>query len=115
MSLLALAPGLIVAACNPFTVGNCTDELGMRVQPVDPVVRPGESFVATLELTSCGGRKRWRPTVVWRAADTLVVRVDSLTGRVTGRGIGATEVMPSERRADGYEVSYVPVRVRVQP
>ena len=114
-SLAALAAGLAALGCGVVTEVNCTDELGMDVRPVDPIVRPGQAVVATIELTTCGGRKRWRPTVVWRAADTLVVTVDSITGRVTGRAIGATQVTPFERRADGGESWYTPVRVRVEP
>jgi hypothetical protein len=114
ISLLALAASLVVAACDPLFFAGCTDELGMRTEPADPVVDPGESFVATIELTTCGGRKQWRPTVLWRALDTTVVRVDSLTGRVTARASGVTDVIPSERRGDGSRVDYLPVRVRVQ-
>ena len=92
----------------------CTTELGMNPRPVNPVVHPGQSFVATIELTTCQGAKRWRPNVVWRAGDTLVVHVDSLRGVVTARAPGATEVMPFERDPRG-DFRYAGVYVTVTP
>lgn len=104
-------------ACHAlFGLGECTDELGMHPDPAERTIRPGESFVARLELSTCGGSKRWRPTVIWRAADTTVVIVDSLSGRVTGRAAGQTYLVPVEPDPSGQgEMLYFGTRIIVRP
>jgi hypothetical protein len=100
-----------VSACQlPLA---CTDELGLEFSPRNPTVAVGQSFKASLELSSCGGRERWRPAVVWRTDDTLLVIVESGTGRVTGRAVGDALVLAVERDVQGNEHAYpYPVRVR---
>jgi hypothetical protein len=114
LAAVAVLAAAAAAACNDVT-GDCTDELRINLQPRDPTIAPGESFTAMIELSTCAGRERWRPEVVWRAQDTTVVRVDSLTGRVTGRAIGETQVVPVERRAGGGETQHGWILVRVRP
>jgi hypothetical protein len=72
--------------------GGCADDLLSRVDPRSRTLRVGETYVAVASAWGCGGTKRL--TDQWRyfAVDTAVVRVDSLTGRVTARASGATEV-----------------------
>jgi hypothetical protein len=115
--LLAFIVLAASTACHELLgLGHCTDELGMRPDPAERTIRPGESFVAGLELSSCGGRKRWRPVVIWRAEDTLVVTVDSLSGRVTGRAAGQTYLVAVEPSASGGgEVPYVGTHIIVRP
>jgi hypothetical protein len=112
--VVALVVGCTVslAGCSELPLA-CTDELGIRFSPQSPTLAVGESVLASLELSTCGGRTRWKPTVVWRTDDTTVVAVDSTTGRITGRSVGDAIVMAVERDPVGNESTYpYPVSVR---
>ena len=83
----------LLAACDPASIfGGCSDDLLTRVDPRNRTLRVGESYVAGASAWGCRGTKRlsdeWRYFVI----DTTIARVDSLTGRVTGRAVGATDV-----------------------
>ena len=103
-----------VTACDgfPFATG-CTLELGMQVTPAEATIAVGQSVTPKLELTSCGGRKQWTPTVVWLTADTAVASVDSASGRTTGRASGTAQVTPIEHASNG-DHRYLPMIVHVQ-
>jgi hypothetical protein len=103
--LLSLAAG----GCSDFVVG-CPDDLQFRTTPTTRTIRVGEAFTASAEARGCGGTKRLDDVWTWRAADSVVVRVDSLAGRITGRAPGMTFVTPTGRRYG----SGVPVAVTVQ-
>lgn len=96
-----------------MTSADCTDELGINLSPREKTIAAGQTFTPSLELTSCGGRKRWRPTVVWLTPDSVVVRVDSITGRITGRAQGSAQVTAVEH-ASNADFRYGPVLVHVQ-
>jgi hypothetical protein len=88
-----------LAGCvQGFTTTACTTELGIHFAPIDTVIAVGSSFTATVSLTTCGGREQVPDTVLWRAQDTVVVAVDSVAGRVTGRSTGHTSVFATGRR-----------------
>ncbi len=82
------APVLLAACADPI----CTMELGIRYVPGDTTIAVGQSFTASVALSSCGGREHPSDVFTWRAQDTTVVTVDSKTGRVTGRAPGETWV-----------------------
>ena len=110
---LALLAAALVSGCRELPTA-CTDELGMHLTPAERSLAPGESFTPSLELSSCGGRRRWRPALTWEASDTGVVAVDPASGRTTARAAGAALVTPVEHAVNG-EFRYVPVRVTVRP
>jgi hypothetical protein len=124
---MSLGPKLVprrfgFAAVSAFVLGSlsacelplmCTDELGMSFSPPSPTLAVGQSVNASLELSSCGGRERWHPSVTWRTDDSLVVAVGSSSGRVTGRAAGDALVLAVERDSVGNEHTY-PYRVRVR-
>jgi uncharacterized protein YjdB len=86
-------------------------ELGVRYVPGDPSIAVGESFTASVQLSSCGGREHPSDIFTWRARDTTVVTVDSTTGRVTGRAPGQTWVEATGRTygfVGGPRVTVVP-------
>lgn len=86
--LLGLVTGCsLVAPCG-------TDDLSFRVVPTSQAVTIGESFTPSAEFRGCRGRKLLDDTITWSATDTTVVRIDSVSGRVTGRAAGVTEVHP---------------------
>lgn len=113
LPLLACLWGLAVSGCGAIFSGDCTDELGINLSPSEKTVSIGQSFSPSLELTTCGGRKRWHPTVVWLTADTAVVRVDSISGRITGRAQGSALVTAVEHASNAdftYGLALVHVR-----
>ena len=82
----------LLGACDTGILGVCTDELLSRVDPRSRTLRVGESYVATASAWTCGGTKRLSDEWEFFVADTTIARVDSRTGRVTARSVGATEV-----------------------
>jgi hypothetical protein len=91
VTLAVLVGGLV--ACNSAPIfGGCTDDLRTRVDPPSRSLTVGESYVGVASAWGCSGSKRlsdkWRYFVV----DTTVARVDSVTGRVTARAPGVTDV-----------------------
>lgn len=74
-----------------------------RILPADTTIAVGASFIARYqEGATCSpghvtDADYYPVPVTWRTADTLVVRVDAATGRVTGVGIGDAHVTSDER------------------
>ena len=102
---------LVLVACDSFTGADCTSELGMNVRPQgEQQLAVGESFTGSISLSTCSGRQRLTDTFVWSGRDTIVVRVEATTNRVTGRSPGSTFV---DVRATRYRAIYtIPVVVR---
>ena len=103
---------LALAGCDGSLTGyNCTDELRSELQPRgEQQIAVGTSFTASIALSTCGGRERLSDAFTWSARDTLVVRVEPATGRVTGRSPGSTMV---DVRGTRYgAVGTIPVIVR---
>jgi hypothetical protein len=113
LSLLTCLCGLAVSGCGALLSGDCTDELGINLSPTENTVSVGQSFTPSIELTTCGGRKRWHPAVVWLTPDTAIVRVDSIAGRITGRSPGAAHVTAVEHASNG-DFTYGPLLVHVR-
>lgn len=100
------AAALTAARC----AGGCDADLQIEVAPGERVLAVGDHFTPRARLWGCGGTRRLRDTIVWRAGDTTVVRVDAATGRVTAVRPGATTVAARGRTyGDLGEV-----RIRVQ-
>ena len=78
----------------------------VRVLPRDTTIPLGASFIARYqEGGTCSDERHGTyhdVSVVWRTADTAVVRLDSLTGRVTGRAVGDAALSIADR---GFVVS----------
>ena len=83
-----------------LSVSGCGDCAGVglsRLGVTERTIAVGESFVVTYEEGgSCSGTFEPVPDRVrWSTAETNVVDVDSLTGRVTGKQFGDALVVPS--------------------
>lgn len=103
---------LALGGCDGSLTGyNCTDELRVAIQPRgEQQIAVGAAFTASAALSTCGGSKPVSDTFTWSARDTLVVRVEPATGRVTGRSLGSTAV---DVRGTRYgAIGTVPVTVR---
>lgn len=94
-SLCAVAV-LELAACS----GGCADVALNRVEPSEQTLLVGQSITLTYETGSaCRSGDRITDTdlhqspTVWHTADTLVVALDTLTGRVTGRAPGDATII----------------------
>jgi hypothetical protein len=91
--LAAVGFACLIAACDTAGIlGVCTDDLLSRVEPRNRTLRVGESYVATASAWGCSGTKRLADEWAFFVADTTIARVDSRTGRVTGRSVGAIDV-----------------------
>jgi hypothetical protein len=76
----------------------CTLELGTRFSPSDTTVRVGQSFQASVHLSSCGGAQQLTDIITWQAEDPAVATVDGRSGRVVAQGPGTTRILASGRR-----------------
>jgi hypothetical protein len=85
----ALVSGCSVVAPGVFA---CTDDLTYRMSPTAQTIAVGESFTPQAEFRGCGGSKPLDDEFSWSSSDTLIVRVEALTGRVTGRAAGSAIV-----------------------
>lgn len=90
--LLAVAP-----ACGLIDPGYCTDELRIALSPQDASVKVGESFTASAQLSTCGGRTSLADDFSWFATDSLVISVTP-AGRVTGLRAGTASAVAVGRR-----------------
>jgi hypothetical protein len=77
--------------------GDCAGVELSRLGVTERTIAVGQSFVATYEEGgSCNGSFEPVPgRVQWSTAETTVVDVDSLTGRVTGKRVGDALVVPN--------------------
>jgi hypothetical protein len=89
LSILALC--LTGVACDPITA--CTDELRYSLSGATSNIRVGESFMASVRGTTCGGRKQVKVTETfsWTSDAPDIASVDA-TGRVLGRFPGQTTI-----------------------
>ena len=96
MNLLSAFAGVALL----LSVSGCGDCAGVelfRLGMTERTIAVGQSFFATYEEGgSCSDSFEPVPDRVhWSTAETTIVDVDSLTGRVTGRHVGDALVVPS--------------------
>jgi Bacterial Ig-like domain (group 2) len=105
--LVASLLGLSSQAC-----GDCAGVGLSRLTPTEQTIHVGEAFVATYEEGgSCSNAFAPVPNrVTWASAETTIVVVDSLTGRVTGKRLGDALVVPSSGVTTGPQSILVHVR-----
>jgi hypothetical protein len=96
---LALSSALI-GSCRASEV--CAGFGLIRVLPSDTTISVGQSFLAVLQLGGgCAGQtvtdaNYHTAATAWFSMDSLVVTVDSLSGRVTGRAKGDAVLVATE-------------------
>jgi hypothetical protein len=91
--LCAFGIAVGAAACGKEV---CPVELEIGVTPHDTTITIGQSFTAKLlSITTCPSVDTTVVAAHWKASDTLVVNLDTLTGRVTGRSPGNASVVSS--------------------
>lgn len=96
--------------------GDCAGVGLARLGVTERTIAVGDSFTATYELGgSCSNTFEpvADPTSIglrWASAETTVVAVDSLTGRVTGKRVGDALVVPSQSVTTGPLTLLVHVR-----
>lgn len=93
---IRILPFLGLSLCTGLVAGcACADVALNQVIPPTQTLRVGESV--TLQYETGGGCQSGNRTTdidlhsaatVWHTSDTLVVAVDSISGRVTGRALG---------------------------
>lgn len=84
-----------LSACSPNKITVCAGIGLARNSPADTTIAVGQAFVARFyEGGTCVGQEATTthldlvPINTWYTLDTLVIRVDSASGRVTGRTVG---------------------------
>ena len=97
---LALAFVAVTAAsCDLLSPRRvCTQELRVDLRPPEQTITVGQTFTATVELSSCGGRERLSDSFAWQAQDPAMVEVDAAAGQITGKAPGETLVEVSGRK-----------------
>ena len=93
-----VATGLLLAIT--VSVSGCGDCAGVglgRLAITERTIAVGQSFVAVYEEGgSCDNVFEPRPDMTgWTTADTAIVSVDSVSGRVTGLRVGDARVAPT--------------------
>ena len=88
-----VALALLLNGCDDYA-----DCLGITLQlePAEASLAVGESFTARAYERSCDGGRLGEREARWSATDTSVVRVDSVSGRVTAVGVGIAEVIATQ-------------------
>jgi hypothetical protein len=103
---------VILGAVGTQACGDCAGVGLSRLSPTEQTIHVGESFVALYEEGgSC--HETFAPVpnrVSWSSAETRIVSVDSLTGKVTGKQIGDALVVPSAGVTTGPQSILVHVR-----
>jgi hypothetical protein len=98
---LLLVGNLSLTGCAYETV--CAGVGLERVTPIEPTIAVGASFTARYEEggTCTPGHVTAADyhavPLTWRTPDTLVVAVDAVTGRVTGKAVGDARISSDER------------------
>jgi hypothetical protein len=92
---------LFAAASLLIGVSGCGDCAGVglsRLSPTEQTIAVGQSFVASYEEGgSCTNTFAPVPNrAKWHTAETSIVEVDSITGRVTGKRVGDALVVPDQ-------------------
>lgn len=110
-ALIAILAGGITGCGDKLTCAGIG--LVPRVMPTDTTIGAGTSFVARLEEGgTCSDESHavyHSVPATWLTSDTIVVRVDSVSGRVTGRSVGDAHIAALDQ---GSVVSVVSVHVR---
>jgi|KBSSwiStaDraftv2_1062776.scaffolds.fasta_scaffold227577_2 hypothetical protein len=91
---------ILAGATLALTASSCGDCAGVplsRLGETERTIAVGESFVATYEEGgSCNEHFAPVPDRArWTSAETPVVAVDSVTGRITGKQVGDALVVPN--------------------
>jgi hypothetical protein len=98
-----LKPVFSLACVAAVTGCGCAGVGLSRVDPAEPTIAVGQSV--TLVYSTGGGCRSGdgltdvnlhATATVWHTTDTLIVALDTLTGRVTGRSPGAAFVYSGE-------------------
>lgn len=96
MASALLLSALAIGCRNPLSPGGgdhvCTRELRVAYSPADTTISVGESFVASVALSSCGGGLRLQDAFTWEPRTAGFVHVQAATGRITAIAPGETWV-----------------------
>ena len=88
---------IVALLLSASSCGDCAGLAFFRLSETERTIAVGQSFVVTYEEGgSC--TNIFRPSggqVRWSSSDTSIARVDSASGRVTGKRIGDATVVPN--------------------
>ena len=87
-AILIASAALASTACLHPT--GCDADLALFFSPKDTTIGIGQSFRPSVRLATCRDTKVVTDTLRYSVEDTTIVRVDSLSGTMTGRAVGHT-------------------------
>jgi hypothetical protein len=70
------------------------------IAPSDTAVVLGTNFVPSAVRFACGHPVPLGQTLIWRSLNPAIADVDAVTGRTTGRAVGATAIIAAGDRGD---------------
>lgn len=100
VSYTAVGLALLLGACSgdgkntQTTLPECI-MVGPQVAPPTATLHPGDTLRARGSVTPCQQETLSDVTFRWRASDTSVATVDSVTGLVTARSAGKATIVGS--------------------
>lgn len=93
-----------LCACAPVTESQdvaCPDTIKVVFRSPSLSLKIGDTVTPSIRVYECAGAREVTVATRWRALDTTIVRVDSLSGKVTGLLAGETYVI-AKSAAYGY-------------
>lgn len=91
----SVVTGLVACGEDPILV--CTMELKPGIASAPATVRVGETATIRAQATSCGGTVIVPMTWRYSVEDSVVARIDSMSGLLTAKAAGATRVRAAGR------------------
>jgi hypothetical protein len=88
--------GATISAVTATGCG-CDADLATRVSPAQVIIQVGEAFTPTLRFFGCGNTEPLNDVIRWSTPDTLIITVDSISGRTVGRARGEATVVGKGR------------------
>lgn len=89
---------------------DCTDEVHVSATPGDTTLTVGQQYTAHVALSTCGGKFPITAALTWSAGDSVVAKVDAVTGVVTALSPGKSQIFASTLTNDRYSAGTVTVR-----
>jgi uncharacterized protein YjdB len=80
----------------------------MEVKPSNPIVLSvGETVVAHVTFTSCGGWQRWQEPLTWTSQNPGIASAHPTTGAITGHKAGETYVIASSKTYGDHSIAVI--------
>lgn len=92
MRMTAIAGVCFVTASCGSVDPNCASNPRGEAIPTAITLSPGMPYIAAFAFSTCDGRRPVTSGIVYRSKNATVASIDSITGLITARSVGSTEV-----------------------